>query len=458
MPVFFRQILHQDLGCASYLIAAGGEAVVVDPKWEIADYLEAADAAGASIRHIVETHCHADHVSGRRRLADATGAVVHLPADPADPEPGDLHDGAILSLAGFELRAVGAPGHRPEHLAYLITGRGPGASPPVLLAGDSLLIGGLARPDLAVDPVQGARALFGTVQRLSALEPRTELWPAHVGGSLCGSGAVTDRTSSTIGEELAGNPLLSLTDPEAFVDELTRGTPTRPPRVEQVVALNERGAPPPGPLRELDTAGLAQFIAYGACVLDVRAAGSFDAAHLANAINLPAIGQGLGTRAGWATRPGDSIVVVSPTLESGLAVASLLHAAGVTNVIGVSPADPGAWRAAGLEVRSTVAIAPRELVARLSAGELQLVDVRDLHEWRSGHVSGSLHVPLSELTNGGVAALPHHVPLAVTCARGPRAALAASVLRCRGHREVLRLEGGVGDLAEHGAELAYDAQ
>jgi hydroxyacylglutathione hydrolase len=454
MSMFFRQILHEDLGCASYVIASRGEAAVVDPKWEIGEYLQAAEDAGAKIRHVLETHLHADHVSGRPRLAAATGAASHLPVDPERPGARGLRDAEVLRVGGLDVRVIAAPGHRPEHLAYLVSDRENGGVPSMLLSGDSVLVGALARPDLAVDAVEGARALWGTVRRLVALGDRVQLWPGHVGASLCGGATLSEQTDSTIGHELRTNPMLSLQDADAFVEELTRAVPARPPRVERVVALNRRGAREPGPVRELDPAGLAQFVSFDVCVLDVRPPELFDQGHLAGAVNLPADGQGVGTRAGWATEPEEPIVIVSTTLETGKRVANLLYSAGVWNLAGVSVADPAGWAAASLDVRGAGALAPEELAPRLSAHELQLIDVRDLYEWRAGHVVGSLHLPLSELGDGRDAVLSPQRPVAVACASGRRAALAASVLRRRGHPDVSRVTGGIGDLASHGASLA----
>ncbi len=449
--MFFRQILHEDLGCASYFVASRGEAVVVDPKWEIDDYLLVAAEADAKIHHVLETHFHADHVSGRRKLMSATGARPHVPLDPQRPEAGGLRDGDKLSIGDVQLTVIPTPGHRPEHVAFLLT---EASAPTLLLSGDSLLIGALARPDLALDAVEGSRALWATVKRLTALGQSVEVWPAHVGASLCGSGTLTERTHSTIGEELRTNPQLSLPDEDVFVQELTRTTPARPPRVPQVVSFNLDGAEEPNPVRQLDRNGLAGLIAAGACVLlDVRSPELFDQCHIDGALNLPAGGRSLGTRAGWAIRPEELIVVVSHTRASGQRITALLRAAGVWNVAGVTVADPDAWVADGLSVSSSRALAPAELPALLSAGALQLVDVRDQGEWHSGHVAGSTHLPLHRLGDGTQALAPGQRPLAVACAAGARAALAASILRRRGHDEVLRVSGGVPDLAGRGVPL-----
>jgi hydroxyacylglutathione hydrolase len=456
--VYFRQILHEDLGCASYLIADQGEALVVDPKWEIADYLEAAERAGATIRHVLETHHHADHVSGRARLAGLTGATCHLPADPRRPQSAGLRDGDRLRVGNVELRALASPGHRPEHLVYLVfDGARAPEDPWLLLSGDSLLVGDLARPDLAVDPAQGARDLWETAQRLQALGDHVELWPAHIGGSLCGSGSLSAKTSSTLGYERRVNRLLSMPDSESFFLALTRSIPARPPTVERVVELNTRGAEAPDPLPELDLGGLRRQLGDGACVVDGRAPDAFDAGHLAGSLNLPASSRGLGTRAGWAVGLDEQIVVVADTAAAGLEIATRLYAAGMFNVAGVAQADPAGWRSAGLAVRRAVALIPEQLAPRLNTGELRLVDVRDPAEWQAGHIIDSVHLPLSALRDGRDVSLPSDRPLAVACMSGGRAALAASVLRRRDQPHVARVRGGIYDLARHGARLTAES-
>lgn len=425
---------------------------MVDPKWEVEAYLELAAQAGASITTVLETHFHADHVSGRVRLAAATGASVRVPSDPARPADGGLASGDVITAGAVAIEAVAAPGHRPEHLAFLVTDHGEGRR--LLLAGDSVLVGGLARPDLAVDAQSGAEALFETSRRLVGFGDDLEVWPGHVGGSLCGAGTLSDETSSTIGAELSRNPLLSIDDLPEFVAEITRTIPVRPPQVAKVVALNLRGASFPGPLRALDHAEFAELVGGGACVLDVRASDAFDQVHLAGAMNLPAGGKGIGTRAGWVTGDGETVVLVAPSLEVGAQVRELLLAAGVWGIAGVSLADPAWWSDEGLPMRAVGALSPDEVVSGLAAQDLEVVDVRDPHEWRAGHVAGSIHLPLSALRDGRdcAAAVPPG-DLAVVCARGPRAALAASVLRRRGHTGATRLAGGIGDLVDRGIPL-----
>src|SRR5688572_10700003 len=198
--MIFRQVIHDDLGCASYLIGDedAGVAAVVDPKLEIEDYLALARYMGVSIEHILETHNHADHVSGHGRLAAATGATIHIHREAApDYEHEPFDDGWELALGEVTVRAVHTPGHRPEHTAFVLLDAARGEEPWAVLTGDSLFVGDIARPDLAVDKEEGARVIFRSLQRrLLTLPDSCEVWPGHLGGSLCGEPGMDMKVSS----------------------------------------------------------------------------------------------------------------------------------------------------------------------------------------------------------------------------------------------------------------------
>src|SRR3954454_2745688 len=230
--MLFRQFVDDDLGCASYLIGdeAVGEAVLVDPAYAIEPYLEEAERAGVRIVRVLETHTHADHVSGHGRLALEHDAAVsiHPLAEPAFPfEP--VEDGQELHVGSLSIRVLHTPGHRPEHCCYLVEGH--------LLTGDSLLIGDAARPDLAIEAREGAADLYRSLQRLVDLPGETEVDPGHTGGSLCATGITRDR-SSTLGAERRTNRALSHPGLEEFVTASASISAPRPPTVERVVALN----------------------------------------------------------------------------------------------------------------------------------------------------------------------------------------------------------------------------
>jgi hydroxyacylglutathione hydrolase len=446
--MFFRQVLHEDLGCASYVIAGGSEAVVVDPKWEIEDYLRVAIEHDLVIAHILETHDHADHVSGQGRLTAAIGA-----------EPCELAEGDTLELGDVRIRALATPGHRPEHLAFVVEDGERTEQPWLVLTGDSLFVGDVGRPDLAVDPEEGARAIFRSTRRLLELDDATELWPGHIGGSLCGGGGMSEKPSSTIGFERRANQLLGLNQDE-FIRRLISGLEPQPPNFERIVELN-RGEPiteavalePLAPRRALE------LLENGATMIDGRDPREFDSAHAPGALNVTMTHTAVGTRAAWVVDPESDVVLLAASEDDARRLGRLLEAVGFRQLCGYVAGGIRAWRGEELETRSTPAFDIDGLAELLRRDEAVLLDVREDDEWKESHVEGSLHAPYHELRDG----LPKEIreagkPLAVACSAGNRSALAASLLERAGIEDVLHVaDGGVSDLAEHGIELTNDA-
>src|SRR4051794_28720355 len=213
--MIFRQITHDDLGCASYLIGDedAGIAAVVDPRFEVDEYLELARYMGVHIDHIFETHNHADHVSGHGRLAATTGATIHVHklAEP-DYEHEPFEDGDVFELGALRISVLHTPGHRPEHCAFALVDTSRGPEPWAVLTGDTLFVGDVARPDLAVEKSEGARGIFRSLNgKLLNLPAEVEIWPGHLGGSMCGGPGMDMKVSSTIGFEKAHNPTLAIT-------------------------------------------------------------------------------------------------------------------------------------------------------------------------------------------------------------------------------------------------------
>lgn len=460
--MFFRQVLYRDLGCASYVFGDDGEAVVVDPRWDIDVYLEIAREQRLRIVGVIDTHDHADHVSGRTRLAQVTGAWARRPAGaPGAAGEGtaageEIAAGDRVSIGSLWIEAIAAPGHRPEHLALAVGDVARGEGPWMVLTGDSLLVGDVARPDLAVEARDGAAELHASLRRLLSLGDHVELWPGHVGGSLCGGAHLSGKTSSTLGYERRCNPLLTLDQPE-FVDAVTSSVPTRPPNVQRIVGLNRRGggdAPAAAPM--LEVGGMIGALRRGVIVLDCRAPEAFDEAHVAGTINLPVSSPGVGTRAGWTLDPLEPVVVVAADEAAGRRMETALQAVGFWAVSGIALADPRAWNGHGLPVARADSWDLAQLADSLRTDAVELIDVREPEEWRDGHVAGSRHLPLHRLRDVPAAADPPAMarPTAVACAGGIRAAFAASVLRRAGRQGVVRVAGGgIGDLAGFGIGL-----
>jgi hydroxyacylglutathione hydrolase len=445
--MIFRQVTHDDLGCASYLVGddGAGIAAVVDPRFEIDVYLDLARYMGVQIEHILETHNHADHVSGHGRLALATGATIHvhrLAAPEYDHEPFD--DGWELELGAVVVRALHTPGHRPEHTAFALVDRARGDEPWAVLSGDSLFVGDVARPDLAVARDEGARAIFASLRGpLLALPDACEVWPGHLGGSMCGGPGMDKKISSTIGYERLHNALLGEADVDRFVERSTAKLGPQPPNFEAIVALNR------GPLltagveaQPLAPRQVALMSTDGALVVDVRTDEQFDEAHIPGAVCITALSAGFGSRLAWIADRDQEIVLVGRDDADALHAAKLATAVGVRKLAGFLHGGMTSWREERRRVAQIERIAIGDLPAR--AGELQILDVRERAEWDEGHIPGSVHTPYHDIYE-----IPDGVdparPVAVVCASGQRAAVAASLLARYGAEHVLHVTaGGVG--------------
>ena len=460
--MFFRQILHHDLGCASYVIADGGQAAVIDPKWEIEDYLQLAGENDFEITHILETHNHADHVSGRGRLYDATGATIHVSAEAGvEYEHEPLRDGDAVELGDVRIVARATPGHRPEHTAYAVEDRSRGETPWLLLTGDSLFVGDVARPDLAVEPAEGARDLYESLHGLDGLDDFVEVWPGHIGGSLCGGAGMSETPGSTLGFERRFNRFLKIGDADEFVSELTAELAPQPPNFKRIVELNR------GPLltetAQLDAvtpARLQELLQSGATLIDGREPREFDAAHIPGSINVTMVKAAVGTRAAWIVDPSAEVVVTAAGELDAKRMALMLQAVGFRQLRGYVAGGVPAWQAAELPTETTEAIEVATLAERLNAEEVVLLDVREQDEWEDGHVEGSLHAPFHELRDdvpADLRAAAEQKPLAVACSAGNRSSLAASLLRRHGVHEVQHVAGGgVANLTEYGIELTEE--
>jgi len=451
--VIFRQIVHDDLGCASYFVGDedAGVAAVIDPRFEIDEYLELARYLGVHIEHVLETHNHADHVSGHGRLAAATGAVIHVHRDAAvayDHEPFD--DGFELSLGRVRVRAIHTPGHRPEHTSFALIDTARGEEPWAVLTGDTLFVGDIARPDLAIDKREGAHGIFHSLHdRLLTLPPDTEVWPGHLGGSLCGGPAMDMKVSSTIGYEARHNELLAERDEAAFVERAVSDLPPQPPNFMNIVEMNRGELVTNGlDVMPLTPRQLEQRRQEGALIVDVRTDHQFDEAHIPGALSNTMLRSGFGTKLAWLADRGQEIVFVGRDDEDGRRAARLAVAVGVRNLGGFLAGGMTSWREEDREVGRTERIQVDELHERRDG--MQILDVREEREWRDGHIPGSVNTPYHDIH-----AIPEGIdperPVAVICASGKRSAVGASLLRSYGARRVLHVvDGGVGTWARAG--------
>jgi rhodanese-related sulfurtransferase len=348
------------------------------------------------------------------------------------------------------------PGHRPEHTAFALVDEARGDEPWAVLTGDTLFVGDIARPDLAVDKEEGARGIFRSLhEHLLALPDTCEVWPGHLGGSMCGGPGMDLKVSSTIGYERAHQDLLRVDDEEEFVRRAIASLGPQPPNFRNIVALNR------GPLvrdgaeaHPLTPRQVQQAQAGGALVVDVRTELQFDEAHVPGAVCITTSRAGFGSKLAWLAAPEQQLVFVGRDDGDALDAAQLASAVGLLAEAGYLAGGMTAWREEGLGVERVERITVLELHERWSAGGVQLLDVREASEWRAGHIPGAVHVAYHD-----VHAVPEGIdadrPVAVICASGQRAAVGASLLQRAGARHVLHVaEGGVPAWRRAGFEIA----
>jgi hydroxyacylglutathione hydrolase len=457
--VLFRQILHEDLGCASYLVGDGsaGTAAVIDPQWDIAPYMRLSRLRGVRIDHVLETHNHADHVSGHGRLARATGAEIHIHELAEAEYPHDpIADGWRLELGSVSIEALHTPGHRPEHTAFLLRDGDRGGAPWAILTGDSLFVGDVARPDLAIEPEEGAAGIFRSLhERLLTLPDEVEVWPGHVGGSMCGGSGMDLKSSSTIGFERATNPALRLTDEQEFVAEAVGSIGARPPMVERIVSLNrgplieDLGAPTPHIPREVEVA-----LADGALLIDARTNEQFDEAHIPGAISASAYDTGFATKVAHVVPAEAELIVVAASDGYEMEATALLASVGL-RVRGFLEGGMTAWRSEERPVARLELVDPDGLARHLDGDNgLVVLDVRDEDEYAAGHIPGSIHIPYAELPQR-LGELPADQTIAAICSGGKRSGLAASILQRGGFERVVHVaHGGVSTWKRRGHPVA----
>jgi glyoxylase-like metal-dependent hydrolase (beta-lactamase superfamily II)/rhodanese-related sulfurtransferase len=477
--MYFEQFYLTCLAHASYMIGSGGEAAVFDPQRDVDIYLNAAEEQKLIIRHIFETHLHADFVSGHKELAARTGAQIYIGAKAGAEFPHvALNDGFEVKIGAVRIRALETPGHTPESVCLVIidesgideSGKdeserpgGKGAQPCAVLTGDTLFIGDVGRPDLSRThtPRQLAGLLYDSLhQKLLALPDAVRVYPAHGAGSLCGRAMRAER-SSTIGTERLTNYALQIPSREEFIAQLTTNLPARPEYFLEDAEINRSGAATLTelpPLQALSPAAVEALLRRNddakidntnisvdssIHVLDVRSGDEFAAGHVPGSISIALSGQ----FASWAggilgihSRP----VLIGDT-DAQIEEARLrLARVGLEDLRGYLAGGVRSWVKAGLPMMKTPQISPAELNQELGAGSWQAADILDVRregEWQAGHIVGVQCRALDTFPQG-LPAIDRERALAVHCKSGYRSMIACSLLERAGYRNVINVAGG----------------
>lgn len=448
--MILEQYYIECLSHASYLIGdeSTGRAIVVDPRRDITEYLTAARKYGLTIEGVVNTHFHADFVSGHLELVDATGAWIGFgEAAETDYPIRRLVDGEHVSLGEVDLEILATPGHTWESISVLVRER-PGAEPVAVLTGDSLFIGDVGRPDLVnigdSSTSDLARAMYHTIHgKLMTLPDPVRVLPAHGAGSSCGKNLSTELTS-TIGEQRLSNPSVQPMSEEAFVAMLTEGQPAAPTYFASDAAMNKRVHPLLRQDRTVPAMTPAQVLAAldaGVCVVDARSVDDFAAGHLRGSVNVGFDGRFAET-AGMVAEVGDQIVLITYPGEEQEAALRLARI-GSDNAVGFLNVDlDGQFPAAlGDLVRTAPRTTVAELADLLTEHAVTLIDIRNPGERANGAIPGSVHIPLAQL-RVRMGEVPAGKPIVLHCAGGWRSSVAASLLRANGFQQVSDLVGG----------------
>jgi len=462
--MFTEQFFIEGLGCASYLVGSEEQrmAAVIDADRDVQKYLDAAREHGVTITHIIETHLHADHVSGNTELAARTGAKIflHEAANATFPHE-TLHEGDTLALGTICIKVLHTPGHTPESMTLLITDTVRGDEPALALTGDTLFIGDVGRPDLA--GAEAARQLAGAMydsiqQKILPLADGLMIYPAHGAGSLCGR-ALGEMRVSTVGYERRFNLALAPRTRDEFIVFDTSDLPEQPGNNKRIKSMNRQGPRVLGEIQprplSIDEA-LIQF-ERGAALLDTRSKANYVARHIPGGVHLEA-NHHLSNRVGMVLTAEQPIVLLLDDAAEYRNIFFMLARVGYDNVVGYLAESLDAWEARGLPTASgdIQDIDPRELEARLHEdSRLVVLDVRELWEFRNGHVPGAKHVPLGEL-QARIGELDPNQPIAVICETGARSQTGTALLAQKGFKTIYNVREGTSGWRRRGFPIERD--
>lgn len=445
--MYFKQFYLGCLAHASYLIGSDGEAAVVDPQRDVDEYISEANAQGLKIKYVIETHLHADFVSGHQEIAARTGAQIIFGAQAGAAFAHQaVKDGDEIKLGSVTLRFIETPGHTPEGICVLINAAG---EPQKLLTGDTLFIGDVGRPDLAggkgYTPQTMAEMMYDSLHgKILKLPDEVEVYPAHGAGSMCGKN-MSKETSSTIGEQRKFNYALKPMSKDEFVTMMTADLPEAPvyfPKDAEINRSGARGLSELQPPQSLTPQQVQQLRAH--ILLDVRSAADFGAAHVPGSMNIGLGGQ-FAIWAGSLIPLTASIVVIADTQAQVDEAVVRLARVGIENVKGYLEGGVQSWRDAGLPVDTLAQVSVAELNERIASDDMQIVDVRRPAEYVNGHVPHAKNAPLANLDKTlGPLNLQKDKLTAVICAGGYRSSAAASLLEQQGFSNLLNVAGGTG--------------
>lgn len=448
--MYIEQIYTNCLAEASYYVESDGVALVIDPVREPEPYLAKAAARGADIRYVLETHFHADFVSGHVELADKSGAViVYGPGAETGFSAHIARDGEELPLGKIKIRVLHTPGHTGESACYLLLDEN--GKPHAVFTGDTLFIGDVGRPDLAIRSNLTKEDLAGMLfdslrNKIMTLPDDVTVYPGHGAGSACGKN-ISSETVSTIGNQKATNYALQPMTREQFVGVVGEGIMPAPEYFGIAAGINKNGAEELAAVLDNGLVSLGvdrteELVARGACILDTRNPDAFEEGFIPGSVNIGLNGQ----FAIWAATvlAYDTPLVLLAEEGKEKEAALRLARVGLDNMAGYLSGGFEAWKKAGKAVDTVASIDP-EAFGGLHAAGAAVLDVRKPGEFETSHIAGAKFITLQDL-EARVAEVPADRPVLLHCAGGYRSMIAASLLKRRGYENLINVRKGFGAL------------
>jgi hydroxyacylglutathione hydrolase len=471
--LFVKQFVDEGLGNSSYLIASRetGIAAVIDPQRDVDKYVKTAEGLGLKLTYALDTHLHADFVSGAHELVHHLGLQhghEHFQIGASAKANAEfqhiaLHEGDRLPLGDLAIGILETPGHTPEHISFGIYAE-KSETPGTLFSGGSLIVGGTGRPDLLGDEhtVSLAHDLYNTIHKKLALLPDdVVVYPTHGAGSFCNTSSSGERFT-TIGQERLNNPFLQIPNEEGFVQRATTGLSSYPTYYRHMRAVNKKGGRILGSLgiptlEPLSPEQVEQQLKTGAVVVDIRDTDCFLDGHIEGSYGIPLVTP-LITWAGWVIPFGTPIILLTQNSAERQEATRQLIRIGYEDLRGYLDGGIQAWQESGLPLVSTKSVNAGQLNDWLVQKDApSILDVRYNKEWAQGHIRGAKHVEAGTLPEVARSLLQEDRPLVVHCQRGNRSTVAISILEQKGYKNLYALEAGFQAWAHAGYEVANGA-
>jgi hydroxyacylglutathione hydrolase len=445
--MFIQQFFIPGIAHSSYLIGAGSTCAIVDPARDVDRYIAAAGDLGLRITHILETHLHADFVSGHMDLAEISGARIYAPkSGSCEFDHVAVEDGTRFEIEDILIEVLDTPGHTPDGVTYVVTDRSRADEPVAFFPGDALFVGDVGRPDLFPGRARElAEMLYDNLHgKILTLPDGCLLFPSHGAGSLCGR-AMGAMRFSTVGYERRHNRALQIADREEFVRSLTEDMPPAPDHFGRCSDINRRGPPLTRTLPELRPMKPEEFRERAerddSIVLSIRNYATFGGQHIPGSYHIDIAGN-FSTFAGWVLPPDRDILLVTDTPAQARDAVVMLRRVGLDRTIGYLDGGTHAWVSTGYPTDHVHQVSPVETHALLADGEAVLVDVRSPEEYGEGHVEGAINIIAPDLRTRH-AELDPDQPVILMCRTGHRSSLASSILKQKGFSKVYNAAGGI---------------